>query len=302
MPHTVCVLGGTGFIGSALAARLATDGHTIRIVSRDPARHAALRVLPTLELLRGDVHDRATLERAFRGCDRAVNLVGILNERGFGGRGFWRVHAEVTAIAVAACRAVGVERYLHMSALNADAERAPSHYLRSKGAAEDIVRRESVPGPEYVIFRPSVIFGPGDSLVNRFARLLRRMPGVFPLACANARFAPVYVGDVVEAFVYALDEPGVTGRSFDLCGPDVLTLGDIVRLTAQAAGLRRIVLPLPKPLARLQAAVMDFVPGRPFSTDNFRSASVDSICARNGFSNLDIEPTSLRAMIGSSLR
>jgi uncharacterized protein YbjT (DUF2867 family) len=301
MPHAVCVLGGTGFIGSALAARLAADGHDIRVLSRDPARHRELGVLPTLRLVRADVHDRSVLEREFRGCDRVVNLVGILNERGFGGRGFRRVHTELTAKVVAACRAQGVARYLHMSALNADATRAPSHYLRSKGAAEDIVRGDCAADPQYVIFRPSVVFGPGDSLVNRFARLLRRVPGVFPLACAHARFAPAYVGDVVEAFARSLDGEAAAGRSFELCGPDVLTLAQIVQMTARAARLRRAIVPLPRPLARLQAAVMDFVPGRPFSTDNYRSALVDSVCTRNGFAELGIEPLSLRAMIGRSL-
>jgi NADH dehydrogenase len=212
------------------------------------------------------------------------------------------VHTELTASVVAACRAQGVARYLHMSALNADATRGPSHYLRSKGAAEEIVRRDCAAGPQYVIFRPSVVFGPGDSLLNRFARLLKRMPGVFPLACADARFAPAWVGDVVEAFARTLDGEAVAGRSFDLCGPDVLTLAQIVRMTARAAHLRRVVLPLPRPLARAQAAIMDFIPGRPFSTDNFRSASVDSVCLRNGFAELGIEPASLRAMIASSLR
>jgi NADH dehydrogenase len=302
MPHTVCVLGGTGFIGSALAARLAVDGHAIKVLSRNPARHRELRVLPTLRLVRADVHDRAVLEHEFRGCDRVVNLVGILNESGFGGRGFRRVHTELTASVVAACRAQGVARYLHMSALNADAARGPSHYLRSKGAAEDIVRRECAAGPQYVIFRPSVVFGPGDSLLNRFARLARRMPGVFPLACADARFAPVYIGDVAEAFARALDGATLAGRTFELCGPGVFTLAEIVRMTAHAAGLRRAVLPLPRPLARLQAAVMDFVPGRPFSTDNYRSASVDSVCSSNGLAELGIAPASLPAMLGSSLR
>ena len=302
MPHTVCVLGGTGFIGSALAARLAVDGHSIKILSRDPARHRDLRVLPTLSIVRADVHDPAVLEREFRGCDRVINLVGILNERGFGGRGFHRVHAVLTETVVAACRATGVARYLHMSALNADADRGPSHYLRSKGAAEDAVRRVCADVPDYAIFRPSVVFGPGDALVNRFARLLRRMPGVFPLACADARFAPVYVGDVVLALVRALDDRAVSQRVFELCGPEVLTLGDIVRLTAHAAGLSRVVLALPRPLSRLQAAIMDFVPGRPFSTDNYRSTLVDSTCTENGFAALGIEPVSLRAMIRRSLQ
>jgi uncharacterized protein YbjT (DUF2867 family) len=301
MPRSVCVLGGTGFIGSALAARLATDGHAMKILSRDPARHRELLVLPTLSLVRADVHEPAVLAREFRGCDVIVNLVGILNERGFGGRGFRRVHTELTEKVVTACKSAGVRRYLHMSALNADAGRAPSHYLRSKGGAEDVIRRECAAGPEFVIFRPSVVFGPRDSLVNRFARLLRLMPGVFPLACADAKFAPVYVGDVVEAFARCLGDPVLARRSFELCGPEVLTLGDIVRLTARASGTKRLILPLPRPLARLQAAIMDFVPGRPFSTDNYRSATVDSVCTQNGFADLGIEPVSLRAMLQHSL-
>ncbi len=301
MPHAVCVLGGTGFIGSALAARLAADGHAIKVLSRDPARHRELLVLPTLRLVRADVHEPAVLVREFRDCDVVVNLVGILNERGFGGRGFRRVHTELTGKVVAACKSAGVGRYLHMSALNADAARGPSHYLRSKGAAEDIVRRECATGPAFVIFRPSVVFGPGDSLLNRFARLLRLMPGVFPLACADSKFAPVYVGDVVEAFVRCLDDPRLARRSYELCGPDVLTLGDIVRLVARASGTRRLIVPLPRPLARIQAAIMDFVPGRPFSTDNYLSATVDSVCADDGFGALGITPRSLRSMLAYSL-
>ncbi|HEX9772206.1 MAG TPA: complex I NDUFA9 subunit family protein [Steroidobacteraceae bacterium] len=297
MSHTVCVLGGTGFIGRALVARLVADGHAVKVLTRDPARHREMLVLPTLRLVRADVHDPAVLGREFRGCDTVVNLVGILNERGFGGRGFRRVHTDLTGKVVTACKAAGVARYLHMSALNADAERGPSHYLRSKGAAEDLVRRECAAGPAYVIIRPSVVFGPGDSFVQRFARLARRMPGVFPLACANAKFAPVYVGDVVEAIVCCLDRKEVAGRSFELCGPEVLTLAEVVRRAVRTLGLTRRVIPLPRPISRLQAAIMDFVPGKPFSTDNYRSATVDSVCSRDGLGELGIAPTSMRAVL-----
>ena len=297
MSHTVCVLGGTGFIGRALVARLVADGHAVKVLTRDPARHREMLVLPTLRLVRADVHDPAVLGREFRGCDTVVNLVGILNERGFGGRGFRRVHTDLTGKVVTACKAAGVARYLHMSALNADAERGPSHYLRSKGAAEDLVRRECAAGPAYVIIRPSVVFGPGDSFVQRFARLARRMPGVFPLACANAKFAPVYVGDVVEAIVCCLDRKEVAGRSFELCGPEVLTLAEVVRRAVRTLGLTRRVIPLPRPISRLQAAIMDFVPGKPFSTDNYRSATVDSVCSHDGLGELGIAPTSMRAVL-----
>jgi NADH dehydrogenase len=301
MPGTVCVLGGSGFIGSALTARLAGRGRTVKVLSRNPARHPGLKVLPTVVLLRADVHDPAVLVREFRDCDAVVNLVGILNERGFSGRGFRRAHAELAGKAAAACVETGVRRLVQMSALNADGERGPSHYLRSKGEAENAVRRICTT-TEYAIVRPSVVFGPGDSLLNRFARLLRRMPGVFPLACAEAKFAPVFVDDVVAALTHCIDAADAAGRSYELCGPDVLSLAEIVRLTARAAGLRRLVVPLPRPISRLQAAIMDLVPGKPFSTDNFLSASVDSVCTTNGFAELGIRPVSIHTMLPRSLR
>lgn len=300
MSHTVCVLGGTGFIGRALVARLAADGHAIRILTRDRTSHRDLLVIPTVRLVRADAHDPATLEREFRGCDIVVNLVGILNERrpGHGSREFRRVHTDLPKKVVAACKATGVRRYLHMSGLKADAVRGPSNYLKSKGEAEEFIRREcAAGGPEYVIFQPSVVFGPRDEFINKFAALLRVLPGILPLACADAKFAPVYVGDVVEAFARCLDRPDAAGRSYQLCGPEVLTLRDIVARTAEALGLRRWIIRLPRGVSRVQAAIMDFVPGKPFSTDNFLSASVDSVCDCDGLGELGIPRTSMRGVL-----
>ena len=302
VPLRLCVLGGTGFIGSALVARLVRDGHYVKVLTRNRARHRALLVLPTLELVQADPYDEATLRREFAGCDVVVNLVGILNERGFGGSGFRFAHTELPRRVHAACRSAAVRRYVHMSSLQAEAERAPSHYLRSKGAAERLLAEAADGSPAVVIFRPSVVFGPGDGLCTRFARLLRIVPGVFPLACANTRFAPVYVGDVVAAIVATLDRPGAAGRTFELCGPDVVTLREIVQLTARTLGLRVWVMPLPRPLAWLQGLVLGLLPGKPFSLDNLRSASVDSVCSLNGLGELGIEPSSLRAVVPSVLR
>ena len=156
------------------------------------------------------------------------------------------MHTELPQKVVRACQATGVRRYLHMSGLKADSQRGPSHYLRSKGLAEDYIGEHCADGePEFVIFKPSVVFGPGDAFINNFAGILRLTPGVLPLACANAKFAPVYVGDVADAFVECLERRDVAGRTYELCGPDVMTLGDIVRMTAQVLGLRRAVVPLP---------------------------------------------------------
>jgi NADH dehydrogenase len=305
MALKVCVLGGTGFIGREIVARLARDGHAVKVLTRASRVHRDLRVLPSVGIVRADAHDAEALRREFAGCDVVINLVGILNERrlGNGSREFRRVHTELPLKVVQACKAAGVRRYLHMSGLKADARNGPSHYLRSKGEAEDGIRRECAAGsPEFVIFQPSVVFGPHDEFVNKFAAILKVTPGVLPLACADAKFAPVYVGDVAEAFVRCLERRDVAGRTFQLCGPEVISLGGIVRLTAQTLGLRRWVLPLPRSVARAQAAVMDYVPGKPFSTDNFRSASIDSVCDRDGLAELGIARTPLRGTVATYLR
>ena len=309
-PRRIALLGGTGFVGTALAARLAADGHELRLLTRDPRRAAHLRVLPGVRVLRADVHDEPALRRALEGCDTVINLVGILNERGFSGRGFAAAHAELACRTVAAAVAVGATRLLHMSALGA-AEDGPSFYLRSKGVAERHVRA-APPTLAWTILRPSVIFGAGDSFMNRFAGLLRLSRGVIPLARAEARFAPVWVGDVAEAFARALDDrtpegaplPGGTtqGRSYDLCGPEVFTLAALVRLAGEWSGTPAHVLPLPDWAARLQARVMDFVPGKPFSTDNYRSLTVDNVSDHDGCAPLGITPASLRAIGPGYLR
>jgi uncharacterized protein YbjT (DUF2867 family) len=297
----VCVLGGTGFIGSELVARLGALRHEVKVLTRDPEKSRDLKVLPSVRFVRADVHDEAVLARELAGCDVVVNLVGVLNERRLGrgsGAEFRRVHTELPQKLVRACRAAGVRRYLHMSGLKADSQRGPSHYLRSKGLAEDDLREHCANGaPEFVIFRPSVVFGPGDSFINRFAGILRITPGVLPLACAHARFAPVYVADVANAFVACLERRDVVGRTYELCGPDVMTLGEIVRLTARVIGVRRLVVPLPDLLSRMQAAVMDYVPGKPFSTDNYLSATLDSTCDCDGLGELGITRTPLRGTV-----
>ncbi|HET9693216.1 MAG TPA: complex I NDUFA9 subunit family protein, partial [Steroidobacteraceae bacterium] len=284
--HQVCVLGGSGFIGREIVARLGALGHEVKVLTRNPAQHRELMVLPSVRLVRANAHDEATLVRQFDGCDVVINLVGILNERALGrgsGAEFRRVHTELPQKVVRACRQSGVRRYLHMSGLKADSKRGPSHYLKSKGAAEDYIHEQCADGrPEYVIFKPSVVFGPGDAFINNFATILKLTPGVLPLACAEAKFAPVYVGNVADAFVECLDRRDVAGQTYELCGPDVMTLGDIVRETARIMGLKRLVVPLPSGVSRVQAAVMDYVPGKPFSTDNFLSATLDSTCSQDG--------------------
>jgi uncharacterized protein YbjT (DUF2867 family) len=291
-PLNICVLGGTGFVGTELVTRLARYGHWVRVPTRSLGRGQPLRVLATVELVTANVHDPRTLGQLLSGMDAVINLIGILNESGRGR--FQAVHAEFAAKLIAAARGAKIRRLLQMSAVGADRERGPSRYLRSKGEAEAHIRAAGAQ-LDFTIFRPSVIFGPGDSLTNRFASLLRLAGGLLPLARSQARFAPVYVGDVADAFVRALQDGKTFGETYELCGPQILTLAELVRLTAAAAQLPCHILALPDALGRLQALLLGLIPGKPFSLDNFRSLGVDSLCSRDGLARLGIRPQHLMA-------
>lgn len=290
-PLKLVILGGTGFVGRHLLARLAADGHAVTLLSRNLASHPNRMLPPGVTLREVDVYDPTVLSQAFEGSDAVINLVGILNERGDSGRGFRRAHVELTKLVVAAMQLAGVRRLLQMSSLNAG--RGHSHYLKSRGEAEAAVKASNL---DWTIFQPSVIFGQGDGLFCRFAALLKLAP-VLPLARSGTKFAPVYVNDVVEAFVLSLRNRRSHGEVYELYGPDIFSLAEIVRMTAKARGLRRWVLPLPDALGRLQAFVFDFVPGKPFSSDNFRSLQTDSVGGVDGLHRLGIEPTRVSAKL-----
>ncbi len=298
----ICVLGGSGFVGTELVARLALDGHWVRVPTRNLARAERLRVLETVELRVADVHAPSSLSQLFADCDAVINLVGILNP--LWAVSFHAVHAELPARVIAAARGAGVRQVLHMSALGAD-ERAPSEYLRSKAAGEAQLRAAAPSSahtqPAVTVFRPSVIFGAGDSLTNRFARLLRLTAGFLPLARAHARFAPIHVVDVAEAFRRALGARASFGETYQLCGPEVMTLRDIVRVSARVARLPCHIVPLPDVLARVQGLVMGLLPGKPFSLDNFRSLTVDCVCQEDGCARLGIRPQHMLAVLPAYL-
>jgi len=295
---TVCVLGGTGFVGTELVTRLARDGHWVRVPTRTMGNNDPLRVLDTVRLIRADVHDPRILARLFSGVDVVVNLIGILNQHG---RSTLKsVHVDLAGKVVAAARTAGVKRLLHMSSVGADAKAAPSKYLRTKGEAEARVRASAAP-LGWTIFRPSVIFGDGDSLTNRFARLLRLSGGFLPLARARARFAPVSVEDVAEAFRRAAYNRATIGQTYELCGPQVLTLEEVVRITAEVAGLRCSIVRLPDFVSFVQATVMNLLPGKPFSLDNYRSLKIDAVCSEDGCARLGIKPQPMLAVLPTYL-
>lgn len=284
-PRHVVILGGTGFVGRFLVARLLQDGHRITVLSRglSTAPHSALP--EAVELHVGDIQDPVFLRAAFADAGAVVNLVGILNETGDNGSGFERVFVGITEATIAAMQAAGVRRLLQMSALRAG--EGDSHYLQSRGRAERRVRASHL---AWTLFRPSVIAGPGDGLFCRFDALLALAPAL-PIGRADARFQPVWIGDVVEAFARALRDDATIEQSYDLVGPDVMTLAEIVRMTAQARGRHRAVIALPETFGRMQAEIGEHLPGKPISRDNWRSLQLDSVSDDNGLPRLGIVPT-----------
>ena len=291
---TICVLGGTGFVGSCLCAELVKHGHRIRILSRRRERYRGLLVLPGVQIIECDVHDGIQLKTCFHNCDVVVNLVGILNEKGRHGKGFRVAHIELAQKIIATCNSCRIPRLLHMSALNASPD-GKSFYLRTKGEAENYVHAA---GNKIAVtsFRPSMIFGPQDNFLNRFASILRLTPGFFPLACADTKLAPVYVGDVVRVMADAIHDPDTYGSRINLCGPKQYTLKQLVSYTASVCSYKSKIVGLSDGLSRLQAHILGVVPGKPFSIDNYHSLQTDSICPET-----DHCPTPLEAIAPSYL-
>ena len=292
----IAILGGSGFVGRHLVAALTREGYATRVFTRRRSRSRSLLVMPTCEVVETDVHRASNLSSCLAGCDAVVNLAGILNGHARTGDRFRDVHAELPGKLVEACRRHRIERMLHMSALGVGAD-APSEYLRTKFHGEQAAHAAEAGGIAVTSFRPSVIFGPGDSFFNRFAGLLALSPLVFPLACPEARFAPVYVDDVVRAFLAVLGDETTAGQRYELCGPRTYTLRELVAYTAGVTGRRRLIVGLGDRLSRLQGLVLERIPGKPFSTDNYLSTKIDSVCASNGLERLGIAPRSVESVV-----
>ena len=268
--ENILVLGGGGFVGRHLVAALAARGARVTVPSRRRERAKHLLPLPTVDVVECDVNRREALSGLVSEHDAVVNLVGVLH-----GPNFARAHVELPQAVAAACREHGVRRVLHMSALGASLG-APSEYLRSKGAGEQAMLAAG--DLDVTVFRPSVIFGPEDAFLNLFVMLAKLMP-VLLLACPDARFQPVYVRDVARVMVEALGESNSFGQAYDLCGPKVYTLRELVQTVCRLTGRRRLVLGLPDWLSTLQARLLELAPGEPLMTrDNLRSMQVPSVC------------------------
>jgi NADH dehydrogenase len=269
--QAILVVGGSGFVGRYVVNRLAADGRNVVVPTRRGGSAQHLHVLPTVSVVEADVNRAPELLRLARRAEAVINLVGILNETG--GETFARAHVELSQNVITACKSAGVARLVHMSALNADPA-GSSRYLRSKGEAE---RAVAASGLDWTIFEPSVIFGREDRFLNLFAKLMRVLP-VMALACADAKFQPVFAGDVAECVVRALSLPATIGRKYPLCGPKTYTLRELVRYVGETVGARRPIVPLGPTLSALQASVLELLPGTLMSRDNLRSMAKDSVC------------------------
>lgn len=265
--RNVLLIGGTGFVGGALARRLAGADFFVTLPTRRPERVRHLALLPTARILAADVHDAAMLARLMVGQDVVVSLVGMLKGN------FQRGHAELPAKIARAAQAAGVPRLIHISSLGAAAD-APSEYLRTKATGEEALRAVF---PAATIFQPSVIFGRGDSFLTLFAGLLKLVPLV-PLACPEARFQPVWIEDVVSAVVKSIDRSESAGHTYPLCGPREYSLRELVAYAGQVSGHPRPIVGLPLPLAYLQAFMMELLPNGPMTRDNVRSMQKPNVC------------------------
>jgi uncharacterized protein YbjT (DUF2867 family) len=297
--NSVLVVGGSGFLGRHLVAALAGRGIKVAVPTRRRERAKHLILLPTVDVVEADVFAPGVLERLAAGRQAVINLVGILHgrrgrpdERGPNDYGpdFARMHVELPQALIAACRASGARRLLHVSAIGA-APAAPSEYLRSKAFGEQAVL--AADDLDVTVFRPSIVFGPEDKFLNSFAALLKLLPGM-AVPCPDARFQPVYVGDVARAMVAALDDPQTRGNVYELCGPQAYSMKQLVEYVCAATGRRRLIVGLSDRLSYFQARLMEWAPGPLMTRDNYYSMQVPSVCT--GSFPFGIQPQPLEAV------
>ncbi|MCE1181166.1 MAG: complex I NDUFA9 subunit family protein [Rhodocyclales bacterium] len=297
--NKVLLLGGSGFVGTYIANRLAQRGIKLTIPTRRRERTKALIMQPGVEMPEVNINCQEALTELVRGHDVVINLVGVLHSSDVQlpySRDFAQAHVELPKKIIAACKAAGVRRLVHMSALNADSK-GTSEYLRSKGDGEALVM--AAQGElDVTVFRPSVIFGLGDSFLSTFANVLKKLP-IFPLGYGHARFQPVWVADVADAFVASLDNANTYGQAYDLVGPNTYTLRELVDYTAKLCNSNARVLALSEGWAYLQAGLMWLAPKPVLSPDNLRSMEIDSVAGSNAHLPAGWKPTALEAIAPS---
>lgn len=286
---TICVLGGSGFIGQHLVYQLDAAGYRVKVPTRrrDYARH--LFLLPNVQVVECDIMNDKALREVLKGCDVVINLVGILHQSRRAT--FEQIHGDLPRRVASLCKELGISRLIQMSALHASSA-APSMYLRSKAIGEAAIKSSSL---DWTIFRPSVVFGEGDNFLNLFAKLVKLSP-IIPVAVPDARFQPIWVEDLTRAITASIDNPQTVHQCYEFCGPTVYTMKALVTLTAKAVGVSSRIVGLNNRLSYLQAWIMERLPVQLMSRDNLRSAEIDSVSTMPFPAIFGITPTPLEAI------
>lgn len=290
----ICVLGGAGFVGHAIVRQLSEAGYLVKVLTRNCRKCKHLIDIKNVQIIECDALNTTDLKQSLRGANAVINLIGILHESKQ--IRFETIHADLPKRLGTICDELGVRRFLHMSALQAS-ESAPSNYLRSKGQGEKYLAEVS--GQlDITVFKPSVIFGPCDGFINLFAKLIKALP-VILLAKPNAKFQPIYVEDVARTVVQSIDHKKTFGQTYELAGPRVYTLREIIKLVAKQLNKKRLIIGLNDGLSYLQAAAMECLPVKLMTRDNVRSMQVDSISSGDFPDYVDFKPSSLESILPS---
>lgn len=277
--NNIIILGGSGFIGKQLAFTLANRGRQVTIPCRHPHRNNAFLVHPNIRVVAANVLDPAQLEPLCKGQDAVINLIGILHQRK--SDDFRRVHVNFIKTLVAACSKNNIKRLLHLSALGADQATGSSLYLRSKGEGENLLHTFGQKDMQVTSFQPSVVFGKNDQFTNRFADIVKLCLGFLPLACPHSKLAPVYVGDLVQRIIDAIEDRKTHSQRYTICGPEVFTMQQILELIINSMQVKCRIIPLGNGLSKMQAMILQNLPGKLFTMDNYRSLQTDNVC-KNG--------------------
>jgi len=286
----VCVVGGSGFIGRHVVHQLDVAGYHVKVLTRrrESAKHLIL--LPNVEVVECDLTHDSALHDALKGCDAVINLVGILHQTRRAT--FERIHGDLPRRLANMCKNLGIKRFIHMSALHASSA-APSVYLRSKALGEAALKASLL---DWTVFRPSVVFGDGDNFLNLFAKMAKLLP-VIPLALPTARFQPVWVEDLAKAIAVSVNNLDTYQQTYDICGPRIYTMKQLVEFAAKAVGKNPRIIGLSSRLSYLQALLMEFLPVQLISRDNLLSMEIDSVSAHPFPELFGITPTPLEAVV-----
>ncbi|MDE1151764.1 MAG: complex I NDUFA9 subunit family protein [Micavibrio sp.] len=301
--QVITVFGGTGFLGRHIIWQLAKTGATIRVATRNPHRAYFLRPAGTVGQIVPvgcNIHDDKSVATVMQGADFAINLVGILNEKGRST--FKRVHVEAAARIAQQAKFANVKLLVHVSALGTGAD-APSAYARSKAAGEDAVIHAF---SRSVVLRPSVVFGPEDDFFNKFASIARKSPALPLIGGGKTKFQPVYVGDIAKAVEHIIADPDTAkydGHIFELAGPETYSFRQLMQTLTSFTRQDVALVNLPVPLAKLVGLFAGFLPKPPLTVDQVRSLGRDSVAGAGsaGLAALSVEPTALESILPSYL-